>query len=100
MQRQPIFNIGKLYHTGGTTMDAVKFSVRQHSRKLKRTSELLAKTFGIRRFVAKEEHIWPACVGMFAFPIVLLFVVMIIERKYYKNVASDTFKRINEKKCQ
>jgi hypothetical protein len=80
-------------------MDNLKFSVTMHSRKLRRTTELLAKTFGIRKWVANDDHIWPVCLSMFAFPIVLLFVVMFIEQRYYK-LSSDTFKRFSEKKQQ
>lgn len=101
MQRQPIFNIARLYHSGGTSMDALKFSVAQHSQKLKRTTELLAKTFGIRRIVSNDDHIWPVCVGLFVFPIALLFVVMIFEQMYYvppkslkKDFDDDNYKKV------
>ena len=97
MQRQPIFNIAKLYHSGGSHFENLKFSVNQHHKKLRRTTELLAKSFGIRKYVSNDEHIWGVCLSMFAFPIVLLFIVMFIEQRYYK-LSSDTFKRFSEKK--
>jgi hypothetical protein len=65
---------------------------------------LIAKTYGVRRIVSRDEQIWPFCKLCFGFPFVLLLTVMWIEniciarkKAAQKKVEDDKLKEKKDK---
>ena len=77
-------------------MDQLTHQITLHSLQFKGNVILLAKTFGIKRFITDNDKIWNACCLMAITPLVILIAVMFIEvqmTKRKKNQEIDSEKK-------
>ena len=81
-----IYNIKALEkNRNGTFSENLHESLSDHLGKLRIGIELVAKTYGIRRIVSNDGQIFQAAMLILFSPFLLLFVVVIYEKKYILN---------------
>ena len=68
-------------HKNLTSLESLKLSVKSHMSMLKQGIQLIAKTYGIRRFVKDEEQIFTVAMGILCLPFVVMVFVMMYDRK-------------------